>query len=81
VHWNEPCPVCTTKSGLEVKEQLTPNIRPPAVLGVGEHSINYAFTYKLPSGGLKKTKCFAKILVNAAIAGMFTSKPTFSYGS
>ncbi|CAB4034298.1 Hypothetical predicted protein, partial [Paramuricea clavata] len=65
VHWNEPCPICTTQNGLEVKEQLNPNIRPPAALGVGEHTINYTFTYNpLSSRRLGETKCSAKIRVN-----------------
>ena len=67
LYWNEPCPVCTTKNGLEVKEQLSPNIRPPAALGVGEHTINYTFTYNLSSGSLRETKCSAKIRVYAGI--------------
>jgi hypothetical protein len=69
VHWNEPCPVCTsTKNWLEVKEQLNPNIRPPAALGVGEHIINYTFTYNLSSGGLRETKCSAKIRIYAGMS-------------
>ena len=76
VHWNEPCPVCTstTENALEVKEQLSPNIKPPASLGVGEHTINYKFTYKLSSGGLRETNCSAKIRVNA---GMYIPDQTF----
>ena len=68
VYWNEPCPVCTTKNWLEVKEQLSPNIRPPAALGVGEHVINYTFTYNLSSGSLRESKCSAKIRVYAGMS-------------
>ena len=78
VHWNELCPVCTTKNGLEVKEQLSPNIRPPALLGVGEHTINYTFTYNpLSSGGLRETKCSAKIRVNAGMSTPDQPKKSF----
>ena len=76
MQWNEPCPVCTTKNGLEVKEQLTPNIRPPAALGVGEHTINYTFTYNLSSGDLRETNCSAKFRVNA---GMSTPDQPFIF--
>ena len=79
MHWNEPCPVCTsTKNGLEVKEQLTPNIRPPAALGVGVHTINYTFTYNLSSGVLRaETNCFAKFRIHA---GMSTpDQPLYLY--
>ena len=69
LHWNEPCPVCTTQNGLEVKEQLTPNIRPPAALGVGEHTINYIFTYNpLSAGNLGETNCSAKIRINQGMS-------------
>ena len=68
VHWNEPCPVCTTKNGLEVKEQLNPNIRPPAALGAGEHTINYTFTYNLSSGSSRETKCSAKFRIHVGMS-------------
>jgi hypothetical protein len=68
MHWNEPCLVCRTRNWLEVKEQLSPNIRPPAALGAGEHTINYIFTYNLSSGGLRETKCSAKIRVYAGMS-------------
>jgi hypothetical protein len=77
MYWNEPCPICTTKNGLEVKEKRAPNIRPPAALGVGEHTINYTVTYNpLSSGGLKETKCSAKIRVHA---GMSTPNQPFIF--
>jgi hypothetical protein len=77
LHWNEPCPVCTTKNGLEVKEQLSPNIRPPEALGAREHTINYTFTYNLSSSGLRESKCSVKIRV---YAGMPTPNQPFIFG-
>ena len=68
VPWNEPCPLCTKWHGLEVKEQLSSNIRPDTKLDPGEHTIIYTLTYEQPSEPERKTKCFQRMQV---LPGMF----------